>query len=276
MPRTGDEWTFGAFSGAMFHVKHADNGVRCRHERFHVKHHPASLPHLEALLARLGIAVPEEDLEPIIAHLEWILSETETINLTAIRDPDAALRLHVVDSLAALPEVRAAPKGALLDIGTGGGYPGLPLAIASHREATLVDSVGKKARALARFVERAGLGDTISVEVCRAEELARRNKGRYAVVVARALAPLASIIELSSPHLGESGVLVALKGQLSPDEREQGRSVAEVCGMHYEGSRLVELPEGGESRELVVVRKVGPPGIALPRRDGLAQRRPLA
>lgn len=226
-------------------------------------------------LQRLGIELPPAISDQVIDHLEWLLETNSRVNLTAVRDASKAVSTHIVDSLAVLPELDGAPDGFALDLGTGGGYPGIPLNLATGRPFTLLDSVSKKARALQEYVADSQLKD-VEVLPLRSEQLARERRQHYAVVVARAVAPLPSLLELSSPLLSRGGRLIALKGQPAADEVESGRSVAALVGMEFVGSRQYSLPSAGERRIVFVYEKTGQAGLALPRREGLAQSKPLA
>lgn len=228
------------------------------------------------MLAHLGLNVEPEALKTMLRHLDFVLEANTTVNLTAITQPDDALRLHLIDSLTALPEVSDAPKGRLVDIGTGAGFPGLELGLATGRETLLVDSVRKKTDAIQRFLLQEALDSWISVSALRAEELARQQREQFAVVTARALSSLPSLVELAAPLLGQGGRLVAMKGQLDQAEVDRAHHVAALVGMRFETRRNLVLPLGGEMRELIVFSRCGKPRLAVPRREGLAQRRPLA
>jgi len=241
-----------------------------------VKHWPEYEDRLRAWLGDLGIVIPEAAFGPVVDHVLWVLSENERLNLTAIREPFEALRLHAVDSLVALHEVDMAPLGSLVDIGTGAGFPGLPLAIASGRTTVLVDSVQKKSKAVQAYVVDAGLYPQVSAIASRAEDLGRERPGEFAVVTLRAVSELPAIVELSSPLLGDSGILVALKARIEQAELDRGRRVGEMVGLEFAGARSVALPGGGETRTIVQFRRVGASSISLPRRIGMAQKRPLA
>lgn len=227
------------------------------------------------LLAELGVEYNDEGLECAVSHLEWVLQQNKQLNLTSITDPATAVRLHLVDSLAALPYVNKAPAGPLCDMGTGAGYPGLPLSIMSGRSATLVDSVGKKARALEGFIAERHLDSRVHTSSQRLEELAVHDAGRFAVITARALSQLPSLVELAAPLLELSGVLIAMKAIVQDGEVAAGDKAAEVVGLLRTDVVSYVLPIGSETRTLVIYTKVGEPRIALPRRVGLAQKRPL-
>ena len=230
---------------------------------------------LREQLGTLGVAMPSEMSERSVDFLMTILRLNTTLNLTRITDPTTAVRLHLADSLSAYPEVSAAPRGRLLDVGTGGGFPGAPLAIATGRSATLLDSVGKKAAATECALRECHV-EGVSALGGRAEALALEKPATFAVVVARAVAPLPSLVELAAPLLVEGGRLVALKGSPSDDEIDSGDKVAALVGLRRDGMRSLTLPGGDERRTIVWYVKEGPGSVALPRRVGQAQHNPLA
>jgi len=232
--------------------------------------------YFDDLLGEAGLSVPGEVRDVILRHIDWVLDRNPSVNLTAITDPIAAVRLHGVDSLMALGEVLSAPHGALLDLGTGAGFPGVPLAAASGRRTLLVDSTAKKCGIVAEFLSLERLLERVSVECGRAETVAEANRERFAVVTARAVAPLASLVELAAPFLADGGVFLALKGQLERSEVERGDQAAQLIGLSKGVAREARLPDGGETRNIVQYTRVGKPQVQLPRRIGVAQKRPLA
>jgi 16S rRNA (guanine527-N7)-methyltransferase len=224
----------------------------------------------------IGVSLRPKQCEDLAWHLARVLEANQRFNLTTITDPEDAIRLHVVDSLAALPEVEESPIGSLADLGSGAGFPGVPLGITSGRSVLLVESVGKKARFLQEVAVGLSSRYSIAVSNVRAEDVAQTGQGRFAVATARALSSLASLVELSAPLLVMGGRLVALKGPVSSDEIAAGDAAGEIVGLERVGARGLELPEVGESRTLVTYRKIRESRIELPRRIGSAQRRPLA
>lgn len=223
-----------------------------------------------------GSPVSTDHAAVLVDYLLLIMNANRTINLTGITDVDKALRLHLLDSLMGLPEVNRAPLGALLDLGTGGGFPGVPLAVAAERPGVLLDSVAKKTRALREVLAETGLSRSIDAECERAETFAQRRGGTFGVVTARAVAPLGSLVELASPLLQAGGLLVALKGLPSLKELEDARATAALVGMEEVSARRFTLPGGDEDRTIVSYARTGVPSVELPRRVGLAQRSPLS
>ncbi|MCD8316074.1 MAG: 16S rRNA (guanine(527)-N(7))-methyltransferase RsmG, partial [Eggerthellaceae bacterium] len=193
--------------------------------------------------------------ELIKAYLEEILKKNGDINLTSITDPDKAWMLHVEDSLSALPEMQAAPQGLYADMGSGSGFPGVPLAIVTGRQAVLIDSVKKKMGAVSEILHGLSLDDQIRTYSGRGEELANERPGEFSVVSARALSSLPSLVELASPLLAEGGELICFKGQLDEAELEQSQAISELTGLELKSRRSFTLSDGETKREIVVFRK---------------------
>lgn len=222
-------------------------------------------------------AISEARLEIIADHVRLLLAWNEAINLSGIRIPAAIALQHVVDSLTALPILRRSGIEDFIDLGSGGGYPGLPLAIAlPARRALLVESVGKKARFLATVIDATGLRGRVAVAATRAETLAAdpHHRGQWGAVTARAVGDMGELAELSLPLLRVGGLLVAWKRR--PAEDELAAADGAIHQLHGRLIRLeqVEVP-GLEDNVLVVVEKVGDTPAQFPRDPAVRRRRPL-
>ncbi|MCL2438819.1 MAG: 16S rRNA (guanine(527)-N(7))-methyltransferase RsmG [Coriobacteriia bacterium] len=232
---------------------------------------------LDSYLQEGGICLSDEVIQLLNRHLDYVLEVNKSIRLTAIHDRSEGERLHIVDSLMVLPEVLDAPEGKMLDIGTGGGYPGFPLALAANRSVDLLDSVQKKAKAIDSFLQESYTSElSIKTIGLRAEELALEQPESYTVVLARAVSSLPALVELSSPLLETGGRLIAHKGPLDNEELARANSAASIVGMEFSSEREYVLPGGDERRTVYVFEKLSQPEIDLPRRSGRAQRKPLA
>ncbi len=232
-------------------------------------------------LERLALTLDTPALAAIDAHARLLIAWTAAINLTAIREPVAIAREHILDSLAAVPLLRDRGVDAFVDLGSGGGYPGIPLAVAlPARRALLVDSIGKKARFLATVSDALaadGLIRTGTVEVAavRAEDLARQaaHRGRWPGVVARAVADLPELAELALPLLASGGVLVAWKRLPIDDEVAAAAELLPTLG----GGRIEVVRiavEGLEDHVLVLLEKIAATPSRFPRAP--AERRRAA
>ena len=240
---------------------------------------PATVARFDAGCAALGLGdLPSGSRDAILGHLRLLLAWTRAVNLTAIRDPDAAVTGHLLDSLAALPLLREAGVRRFLDLGSGGGYPGLPLALALPAEAALlVDSIAKKAAFLRVAVAAASVTDRVTVAAIRAEALAAdgRQRERWPAVTVRAVAPLPELVELAFPLLASGGLLLAWKRAGLDDERRRALAAVEALG----GGSVEVVPPpavlaGLEDHVLVAVRKAGRTGREWPRPPAERKRHP--
>ncbi len=207
-------------------------------------------------------------------HLKLVIEENKKTNLTRIDTWESGQILHVEDSLVGLPEAQGAPSGSYLDMGTGAGFPGIPLAIMTGRTTVLADSVGKKTKALDYFIEQLGLEDKVSTYNGRVEELALDHPEGFALVTARALSNLASLMELASPLLCLDGLLVCYKAQEGHHELEHAFAIQDKLGLEFVSARDVHLSDGKTNRVLIVFKKIHEPMVPLPRRVGIAQKKP--
>lgn len=208
-------------------------------------------------------------------YLDLVLEANKVTNLTRIATLEEAEILHLEDSLVALPEVLESPEGLYGDLGSGGGFPGVPLAIATGRETVLVDSVKKKMALVSDMVATLGLQDQIETYDGRIEDLALEDPQRFSVLTARALSRLVSLLELASPLLAIGGRLICYKAQLSEEELAEACAVEGLLGMKLISQRSILLSDGETHRTIVTFEKTGRSKIKLPRRVGMAQRNPL-
>ncbi|HEX5579559.1 MAG TPA: 16S rRNA (guanine(527)-N(7))-methyltransferase RsmG [Candidatus Limnocylindria bacterium] len=235
---------------------------------------------LEALLADeplLAARLPDGFVERAAAYAGLLLDANRRLNLTRVTEPAEVARLHLLDAMAALPLLDELQPATAVDLGSGGGVPGIPLALA--RPGTrwiLVDSVRKKADALQAMVDRLDL-DNVTVLAERAELIGRdeAHRERHDLVAARACAPLPVLAELAMPLLAVGGTLLAWKGPLTEADEEMRRGRAAIGQLG--GGQLAVRPSlpalGGHT--FVHVPKTGATPARFPRRPGEPARRPL-
>ncbi len=198
----------------------------------------------------------------------------ERASVSSVVD-ERAWQVHVADSLTGLevPDLRKA--GRIADVGAGAGFPGLVLAVAlPEAEVGLVESIGRKCEFMRAAAAAAGI-DNARVLASRSEDLAAAaGREAYDVVTARAVGRLSTLAELASPLLKPNGVLVAWKGKRDPEEERQLERGAAGLAMVPEGILEVGERAGSRHRHLHVVRKAGPTPANLPRKPGIAKKRP--
>jgi 16S rRNA (guanine527-N7)-methyltransferase len=200
---------------------------------------------------------------------------------TTVSEPEAAVEVHLADSLSGLAVQELGSARRIADMGAGAGFPGLALALALPRaQVDLVDSARRKTAVIDRLIQAAKVTNARSV-TARVEELAgvpaALGGGReaYDAATARAVGPLAVLVEYAAPLLREGGVLVAWKGARDPDEERAGAAAAREVGLAVEEVMAVQPFPSSENRHLHVFRKIAPTPPGIPRRPGMARKRPL-
>lgn len=230
---------------------------------------------LEVLSAAAGawdLSVPEEVGSRIVRHFLLVREANERINLTGLRHESlrvAFIRL-VVDALSAALVVE--PEGAACDIGSGAGYPGVPLALLHTAQSwTLVEATRKKAVEIERMC---GAVDARNVAVVseRAEIWGRTTRAAFQWVTARAVGALPLVAELGAPVLSVGGSLLAMRGPSGPDEVQAAQKTLILLGLECSGIEELALPEGQGARTLVQLRKMAPTPDQFPRSGALLGR----
>ena len=221
-----------------------------------------------------NIELSDKQCELIMADLSLIIEHNKIHNLTRIESPEAGLVRHLEDSLIGLPFIMKAPEGRYADIGTGGGFPGIPLAIMTGRETLLVDSVQKKMRCLDEVCVDLGIADYVSTYAGRIEQLAVDQGKSFAVITARALSNMSSLLELASPLLKMGGQLICYKARPEQEEIDNALALEKKLGMKLVSRETTVLSDGSE-RCFFVFEKIAKPKVTLPRRVGLAQKNPF-
>jgi 16S rRNA (guanine527-N7)-methyltransferase len=203
------------------------------------------------------------------------LLEHEKASVSSVTEQGRAWRVHVEDSLTGLDFAELRDAGKIADIGSGAGFPGLVLAVAlPESKVDLIESVGRKCEFIRRAIAAAGIPNATVVNA-RSEEIARGDaRDSYEAVTARAVGRLSTLAELASPLLRDGGVLAAWKGKRDADEEQQLVNASGQLAMRPERILDVGSRAGSKHRHLHLIRKVGPTPSHLPRRPGVAKKRP--
>ena len=229
--------------------------------------------------ARLGIDLDGEQVERFRSYYDELISWNEKVNLTAVAGWEEVQERHFLDSLAvgsALPATVLDGSDRLLDVGSGAGFPGLPLKIAFPRiDVTLLESTAKKTAFLRHVVDTLGL-EGIDVVTGRAEEEAHRPelRERFGSVVSRAVARLNVLAELCLPFCVVGGVMIAQKGPKVEEELDRARNAIETLGGRAEERGMLVGPPVGIGT-LVTIEKDHATPPSYPRRPGIPSKRPL-
>ena len=201
------------------------------------------------------------DLEKFV---DMLLERNQVMNLTAITEPDQVARLHLLDSLSLLP-VEAFAGKAVIDVGTGAGFPGIPLAIVQQdADFTLLDSLGKRIRFLDEVREALGLGNVACVHG-RAEEFAQAHREQFDLAVSRAVANLAVLSELCLPLVKVGGAFLAMKSTGCEAETEGAQTAIRRLGGTLERVVDYTIPTTDVTHRVLVIRKTAPTAKKYPR-----------
>lgn len=237
------------------------------------------MPSLSAVSKQLRIRLTARQIASFGTYLDLLLAENTRAGLTSLRDRESIQQRHFVESLAllrVLEDARAFASPAI-DVGTGAGFPGVPIKIARpETRLTLLEATGRKAAFLDRLVARLGL-EGVTVVNGRAETLAHKPEHResYKLALARAVAPLRTLVELTLPFLEIGGVLATPKGSGARREVAEATKALKACGGEMELLQPLDLPAPGPVPTLVLVRKVASAPENYPRRPGMPSKRPL-
>lgn len=230
-------------------------------------------------LKELDLEISEEQLDQFESFMELMLEWNEKINLTAITDPDEVAIKHFIDSLIPLQyqEKYKLDLSYTMDMGTGGGFPGIPLKIMRpEMHSVLADSLNKRIKYLQVVADELGFSGIQPVHG-RAEDLGKDTEYReqFTVVFSRAVAAMNILAEYCLPFVQEGGHFVALKGSNFTDELEEAQKAVRVLGGEIVGIEELELPVIHDPRTLVFVKKVKKTPKIYPRQAGKPKRQPL-
>lgn len=235
---------------------------------------------------RLDIPLSEDQLSAFQTYYETLIAWNRRVNLTRITDYDEVQTKHFLDSLSCLPIIKRAGDTTagerilglqIIDVGSGAGFPGLALRIAMPAlRLTLLDATGKKTEFLRFLIEQLELSD-VTVINARAEEVGQdhRHREQYDVALARALAGMPTLAELTLPLARVGGMVIAQKGEDPADEVDAAHTAIVTLGGQVGEITPVVVPGLEGARHLVVLKKVSPSPSKYPRRPGMPAKRPL-
>lgn len=232
---------------------------------------------LAPLLAENGFPLTQQQQKAFQLFEDELIAWNEKFNLTAIRDREGIRVKHFLDSLTCLRAFPALQNHKVIDIGTGAGFPGIPLKLyCPGIHLTLVESIGKKATFCRHMAETLELKN-VDVLALRAEEMGRlpAHREQYDLALARAVAPLPVLAEYLLPLLKRGGKMLAQKGETAPAECQQAEHAIQMLGGRLEKLIPVTLPGVTGERYLVLVEKIAATPPAYPRPTGVPQKKPL-
>ena len=232
---------------------------------------------LRKALEVMGAPADDKTVNKYQQYMEGVLDWNEKVNLTNITDPEEFIIKHFIDSIICVdyPEFDEARK--VIDVGTGGGFPGVPLAIATpDKEFVLMDSLNKRLKIIDELCGQIGIGNVTTVHA-RAEELAKNkaHREKYDLCVSRAVANMAVLAEYCLPFIKVGGCLMAYKGPDADREVEEARKALFLLGGQVEEIREGNLKEFGIDHKVVIIKKVKNTPSKFPRKAGTPAKEPL-
>ena len=242
-----------------------------------MKHSQLMVPFLEKVIVEMGLNFTEEQLGLFARYDDFLIDNNMRVNLTRITDPCEVAVKHFGDSFTILTQ-GILPQGAsVIDVGTGAGFPGIPLAISRpDLQITLVDSLRKRIAFLDELIQLLGLSN-VTLVWGRAEELGQNPQYReqFDVVIARAVAPLNVLAELCLPLAKMKGRFIAMKGPKADEEVEAAANALKAVGGKLLVTNVIVLPLLSEMRTLVHIIKFNLTPRGYPRKAGTPERQPI-
>ena len=226
---------------------------------------------LRAGLPELGVTIPDGADEKLCRFGCELVEQNKVMNLTAITEPEAVAKLHLLDCLTVLKCVDLKGK-KLIDVGCGAGFPGVPLKIGCPGlELTLLDSLGKRMNWLEATLPKLGIDATYVT--ARAEEAVADRREQYDFATSRAVARLNILLELTAPYVKVGGAVLAMKGAAGREELAECKNAIKQLGLKLEA--VHEFPMDGTNHMVIVLRKVSPTPAKFPRRYAKIKASPL-
>lgn len=219
------------------------------------------------------ISITEDQAKLFYQYMVLLVEWNEKINLTAITEPEEIILKHFIDSLTILPFIEENKK--ILDIGTGAGFPGIPLKIVSpSSNVTLLDSLNKRILFLNEVMKELSLENIYAVHG-RAEDFAHDNRENYDIVVSRAVARLNVLLEYMLPLTKIGGKAICMKAFDVEEELKEAKKAIQILGGELEKIEEIKLPETDIVRKIIIIRKIKSTPNQYPRKAGIPVKKPI-
>lgn len=228
-------------------------------------------------LEKLNIVLSDKQIDQFITYYELLIEWNSFMNLTAITDFDQVIKKHFLDSLSLVKAYDLSKECKMIDIGTGAGFPGIPLKIAfPHLDITLLDSLNKRINFLNEVKNKLALANLDTLHG-RAEDFAKPGKLRekYDLCISRAVANLSTLSELCLPYVRVGGKFISYKSEKIKEESIEAKHAIQILGGEVEGQIEFTFTEEELYRNLFIIKKINPTPKKYPRKAGLPGREPL-
>lgn len=222
---------------------------------------------------KIDVKISDKETEQFYEYMNSLLEWNEKINLTAITEPKEVILKHFIDSITIQKYIQK--ENSVVDVGTGAGFPGIPLNIVNNEaKYTLVDSLNKRIKFLDEIIDKLKLKNIETVH-SRAEDFAKENREIYDVATSRAVAALNVLLEYLLPLVKVGGLCICMKGSNVQEEIEASSKALKILGGQIEKVEQITLPDSDIIRNIVIVRKVTKTPSKYPRKAGLPSKEPL-
>lgn len=226
-------------------------------------------------LKELNIELTEKQLEQFYEYMNILIEWNKVMNLTNITEPIEVIQKHFVDSLTVLKHIKETDM--IIDVGTGAGFPGIPIKIAFPKtKIVLLDSLNKRIKFLNEVIAKLKINDVEAMHG-RAEELAHNKiyREKYDIAIARAVAPLNVLSEYLLPFIKVNGIAICMKGSKGKEEAKNGEKAIEILGGKIKEIKEFELPNTDICRTILILEKNKNTDKKYPRRSGIPSKEPL-
>lgn len=222
---------------------------------------------------QINIVLEEKQIENFYKYMNLLLEWNEKMNLTAITEPNEVILKHFIDSLTIANLIEKDQK--VIDVGTGAGFPGIPLSIVKEENITLLDSLNKRIIFLEEVINKLELKNIKAVHA-RVEEFAKNKKEResYDIATSRAVASLNVLLEYLLPLVKVGGICICMKGS-NTEEIEEAKNALKILGGEIEKIEKITLPETDITRNIIIVKKVKQTPLKYPRKPGIPSKEPI-
>ncbi|QQY79755.1 16S rRNA m(7)G-527 methyltransferase [Keratinibaculum paraultunense] len=225
----------------------------------------------------LGFTLTDEQINKFIIYKETLKDWNQKINITSIIDDIDIDIKHFIDSLTPLNTDLFTYGAKVIDIGTGGGFPGVPMKIVrDDLNMTLLDSLNKRIRFLNEVIDRLKLNNIIAIHG-RAEELGRKKEYRekYDIAISRAVASLDTLVEYCLPFVKKGGYFISMKGPDFNEELKESEKGIKILGGKIKDTRVITLPKSDITHSLIIIEKIKETPTKYPRGGGKPKKKPL-
>ena len=233
--------------------------------------------HFLSMLAKMNISLSDKQLQQFMTYYEMLIEKNKVMNLTAITDFDEVVEKHFVDSVSLIQVVDLHHPLKVIDLGTGAGFPGIPLKIVfPELNVVLADSLNKRLVFLNEVIDALGLTEIYTVHG-RAEDLARMPEYReqFDLCVSRAVANLPTLAEYCLPFVKKKGYFISYKSEKITEEYEQAKKAIKILGGNYKNQVEFYLPQSDIYRNLFIIEKIDVTPKKYPRKAGMPSKEPI-